>query len=260
MPLPPIVKNTTLIFYPLVIIFLFNSCSDNSPRKSNDNVIELKPYDGKVVALYSFNSTLKDRSKNHINLQGKNIHYGLDRNQNELSSLLLDNYNNYPSTKLNEYYKLDLSKEFTISMWVKPCLDSCLYDRGQYIDLIGRWGGTGENNSSYAVVLNSDGTIQGRTYNTEDGNTWVTTKSKLKDQKWNHIILTRNIQGVLSIYINSKLSVKDYIATPQSSNYELFIGKRMDDRSLFYGYIDDVIILNDYVQEEEIKKIMNINL
>lgn len=243
----------------LILSSLIVACSDCGPVDQNKEN-ELNLYDYNVIALYSFNNTLKDKSLNKIDLEGSNIYFSLDRNDNVNSSLFLNNKDNYPSTNPKFNDTLNLSGRFTISLWVKPELDSCLFDIGNYIDLIGRWGGTGNGNSSYSLVLLSDTTIQGRTYNTTEGNTWITTKAKLKDNKWNNIIMTRDENGMLSIFLNGKIAIKNYVASPQPSNYELYIGKRRDNRSLFYGYIDDVIILNENVPDGEIKKLMNINL
>jgi hypothetical protein len=237
-------------------LFICNGCNDGN--KSEDSNLRLP--ENNIIATFDFDNNLKDRSANSIELQGSNIKFGLDRFDNPNYALFLNNENNYPHTNINDNSLLNLSNRFTISIWIKPNMDSCLFDIKGYIDLIGRWGGTGKNNSSYAIVLRPDGTIQARTYNVTEGNTWISTKAKINDNNWNSIIMTRNSDGNFRIFINGTLVAKSYIAIPQSSNYELFIGKRRDDRSFFYGYIDDLVILNNYVPDSEIKKLMSSTL
>ncbi len=252
-------KNVLIILISLMIL---SACSDDKTTLQPTIDTEFKLENYSVVALYGFNGDLVDNSSNNIELLGEDISYSLDRDSNINSSILLNKQSDYPRTNVLYNSVLDLSPAFTISLWVKPDLSACKGDNLGYIDLIGRWSATGQKNSSYSLCILKNGRIEGRTYN-HDGlfdNTWVQSNGTLNDNEWSNIIITRDTLDLMTIYLNGDLVTKNKTNSPQESNYELYIGKRRDNMSLFHGSIDDIIILDDFVEENKIKGLMNYNI
>jgi len=186
----------------------------------------------------------------------------MDRNQKGTSALLLNSEYSFIFTDEKFNSVLDLSTTFTLSMWIKPDLNACRGDKLGYIDVIGRWFATGDSASSYSVCILKDKLIEGRTYNFkgDKDNTWIKSSSTLSDNEWSNIIVTRNDNGLMFIYLNGKEIAKGIVNAPQGSNYELYIGKRRDYSTNFIGLIDDVIILDDYIDESQIENLMNYNI
>jgi hypothetical protein len=180
-------------FILLITTFILIGCSDDktSVEPSIDSEFRLEDYN--VVALYGFNDDLIDNSSNKIELLSENVIYSEDRNNNSSSSLLLNSQSDYPKTNVIYNSVLDLSPNFTISIWLKPDLNACKGDILDYIDVLGRWFATGEGTGSYSLCLLKNGRIEGRTYNYSElfGNTWVQSNGTLNDREWNNIIITR---------------------------------------------------------------------
>lgn len=246
----------------IVSILILNACSDDKTTVQPSIDTEFRLEDYNVVALYGFNQSLIDKSSNEIELLGDNVTYTNDRNNNNNSSLLLNNENDYPKTNVLYNSVLNLSPTFTISLWVKPDLNACKGDKLTYIDLLGRWFATGEGNGAYSLCLLKNGRIEGRTYNHSEpfGNTWVQSNGTLDDSVWSNIIITRDTTDFMTVYLNGELVTKNKTNAPQESKYELYIGKRRDNSSIFVGSMDDVIILDDFIDENKIKSLMNYNI
>lgn len=239
-----------LVFFSFLI---FISCSDD---KGVDNEADfLENYE--VVATYGFNNSFEDNTSNEIDLVATDVDFVKDRNNNENSAISLNGNSSF--LRSNYTNILDLSPQFTLSVWVKPDLENCFGDQLDYIDVVGRWFRTGSLQGSYSICLLKDGTIEGRTYDYSipPGNTWIPTDAKVNNNNWNNIIITRNETGILLVYLNGELVASGSANPPQVSEYELYVGKRRDDRSFYAGEIDDIIIINEHLDESSIKKLMN---
>jgi hypothetical protein len=236
--------------------FAFFSCRDD---KGVDNESDfLDNYE--VVAAYGFNNNFEDNTSNEIDLISTDVEFVNDRDDNENSAV---SFNGNSSFLRNNYTNiLDLSPQFTLSVWVKPDLANCKGDQLDYIDVVGRWFATGRLQGSYSICLLKNGTIEGRTYDYEmsHSNTWIPTEDKVIDNEWNNIIITRNETGILLIYLNGELVANGFVNPPQVSEYELYIGKRSDNRSIYAGAIDDVLIIDEFVAEKDIKKLMDYSI
>lgn len=242
----------------LISIVILIACSDD--KSTNTDGFNIDKYN--VIALFGFNQSLVDNSTNKIELIAEEISYSMDRNQKGTSALLLNSEYSFIFTDEKFNSVLDLSPTFTLSMWIKPDLNACRGDKLGYIDVIGRWFATGDSASSYSVCILKDKLIEGRTYNFkgDKGNTWIKSSTTLSDNEWSNIIVTRNENGLMFIYLNGEEIAKGIVNAPQGSNYELYIGKRRDYSTYFIGLIDDVIILDDYIDESQIENLMNYNI
>lgn len=244
-----------MYIYITIIALLLISCDnikdDNKQKKaiSNNKNIE--------VVKYGFNGLSNDISSNKINLTNYNSIYKKDRHNNSNNSICLDGERSYLKTNISN--NLNLSTQFTISLWIKPNYSNCKFDFQGYTDVIGRWYKTGKNNSSFSLVLTKEKKVEFRTYNykLKPYNTWVSCDFVVPENKWTHIIATRDALGVMNIYINGVHSASKFSNPPQASNYELYIGKRRDNRSYFSGCIDDIIILNEYIDKDDVDYFMN---
>ena len=240
----------------LLLLLLIVACSDDKGVDNDEDFLD----NYEVVAAYGFNNNFNDYTSNEIDLVPTDVNFVSDRNDegnsaasfNGNSSFLRSNYTNI----------LDLSPQFTLSVWVKPDLANCKGDQLDYIDVVGRWFATGRLQGAYSICLLKNGTIEGRTYDytMSPGNTWIPTTSQVNDNSWNNIIITRNETGILLIYLNGEQVASGFVNPPQASEYELYIGKRRDNRSIYAGVIDDVIIINEHVSENDIKKLMEYSI
>lgn len=249
------------VYLVIILTLALSAC------KKSDNPVDVDDTDNKVelienkniIALYGFNENSEDGSKNKIHLTQNDITFKKDRNSLNNSSASFNGTTSY--LKSSQDSRLNLSENYTLSVWIKPSLKDCKLDLKNYIDLFGRWSATGSNTSTYSICLLSDGRIQGRTYNSSElGNTWIETKEKVNDNEWNNIIVTRKSNGYLRVYLNGELVGLDISSSPQISNYELFVGKRRDDWSYFAGEMDDLIILDEFTKECDILEVMNYNI
>lgn len=248
------------IYLLIVLTLAFTACKKKDiPVDDGEETVDFLT-NRNIVALYGFNENTYDESKNRLHLRENDITYSEDRNAQENSSVSFDGEYSYLRSNYNT--KLNLSQSYTLSVWIKPDLKQCKLDLENYIDIFGRWSATGSNTSSYSICLIDDGKIQGRTYNSRNSidNTWIETQEKVIDREWNNIIVTRDETGYMKIYLNGIMVANEKANAPQYSSYELYIGKRRDDWSYYAGDIDDIIILNEYTNQEDIEELMNYNI
>ena len=142
----------------LIILITFIACKRDKGVDSESSFLD----NYEVVVAYGFNNNYEDYSENEIDLFPNNVDFVTDRNNNENSAISLNGNSSF--LKSNYTNILDLSPQFTLSVWVKPDLENCFGDQLDYIDVVGRWFRTGSLQGSYSICLLKDGTIEGRTY------------------------------------------------------------------------------------------------
>ncbi len=202
-----------------------------------------------VNALSGITKTqIKDLSKYLLGVIPSNITFVNDRNGNSFNAAYFNGTSHI--TVMNDSV-LQLTNEFTISVWLKPDTGYGLPSTVGYVYFVGRWKNTGLKastwNLSYNVQTNS---VMGSTH---DGNvnSLCPSSNTLPENHWTHIAFIFQ-SGKAYIYINGELSNSVPAVTPQYSDYNLEIGWQNDNRCLYIGGMDELMIFNRALTESEI--------
>lgn len=221
----------------LSVIFLSVFCSINVWSQCDDFLVLDLPFSGNA---YDFSG----------NGNGGNVigaHLTEDRNGVQNSAYYFDGIDDEIS--ISDDATLDLSEEWTISVWVKPDSGYGSFQTN-HLSIVDKWGEGGIANAAYTLGISEGGFMEGLTYNGTQG-TYNHTVEIIPIDEWTQLMVTRNNEGVLSYYINNVL-VKEIANSiiPQNSTFPLKIGTAASpvvasaypNSFRFKGVIDDVKI------------------
>lgn len=209
-----------------------------------------------MIGYWKFDRDTYDYGPNSYLSEMENVDFSPDRKENFESAA---NFKGKSSMKSNVVLptSLQLTKEFTIALWVKPNSTSPgIGDNNSYYDCVSKWGDLKIDKASWAFGMNSSTSVFFTTYN--NTSTLHTIYSPVLDRGlWQHIAVTFDY-GISSIYINGKLiSVAKKMNIPQESIYNATIGGRQDNKSAYNGEMDDLYIFDRALSDEEILQLFN---
>ncbi|MBL7813632.1 MAG: hypothetical protein JNL70_01415 [Saprospiraceae bacterium] len=155
----------------------------------------------------------------------------------------------------------NVSSTFTLEAWVNPDAGYGTFnDAAEPQEIISRWGLGGANNAAYRLGINPSGQAMCAVYNGSSSST-VTSTATIATNTWTHIAATRAADNTLSIYINGVLSASvSNAVTPQSSTYQVYLGKPVAGNNKYKGKIDEVRIWNRALPLCEIQNNRNCEL
>lgn len=203
-----------------------------------------------LIALWKLNSDALDYGPSGFNGIENNIQYVDDR-KDEARNAAYFSGSNTGKTKITIPKDLQLSYQFTISMWIKP--DPSLGENGTVgnYECISKWGGAGPGEASWAFGINKNSTIFLATYNSSSDVKSATT-NKIEPNKWQHIAVTF-YNGTAVFYLNGVyLAESSGMQIPQFSHLAASIGARQDFVSKFHGAIDDIYLFDRPLTDAEI--------
>lgn len=84
-------------------------------------------------------------------------------------------------------------------------------------------------------------------------------QSNMKLYNWHHILFTRGISGLTTVYIDRKPILSKNISGDSSNTHSFNIGNLAEDLNQgFKGLIDEVVIYNHALSKEEVEKLYRI--
>lgn len=203
-----------------------------------------------LIGLWKLNGEAVDYSPNNYIGDLENVAFIQDRkgqsngaayfkgNSKTLSKILL------PTT-------LQLTNEFTISLWVKQ--DSSLGENSNVgnFECVSKWG---NSRSSWAFGINKDNFLFLSTYSIF-ASTVSASITKVPTDSWQHIAVTF-LNGNVTFYLNGTFIYSaNGMEIPQISSYQASIGARQNQLSSFHGAIDDVYLFERVLTEQELLKL-----
>ena len=223
-------KTTKLLLLSLAILLIFiEACTQKQI-----------PHNG-LIAYYPFNKDFNDHSGNNFN--GKVTETVLVGSKNK--ACFLNGGNSF--IEVAGIDSLKTVKQLTVSCWINP------FTAKQYTAWISKANDSG-NNSQWRMGFSDKCASQVQL--TIFNNNWsdYSCDFRVEMKKWYHAIyLINNIEHKASIYINGK-NIKTFgISEIKSSDGPLLMGNQSDDRTLFCGLLDEVLIYNRLLTETEIK-------
>lgn len=176
---------------------------------------------------------------NNYSIRGNYI-LDLDRASKEFINITDDN-------------SLDITNAITISAWIKTDLANWQHVLTK-VD-------TGSNNG-YWVRIKSDGTVEGKLYNTGTNIISATSSNSIDDDNWHYVTFTYdNSTGNAYMYIDGTEKGTDSDASNRpigTNNINLYIsGEVLKDQHYINGTIDEVRIWNRALNQSEIQNEMN---
>jgi hypothetical protein len=237
-------------YYWKVVATDFYGASSESPiwsftNKSNTDTNN--PVEG-LVAYYPFNGNANDESGNSNNGTINSATLTQDRYGNSNSAYSFNGYSS--SIIIPASILINFSGNFSISAWIKPKVGQGEYNSGA-APILGRFGSTGTNASSYELAIKQSGYIMTGTYDGSSG-TYITSSNSLISDSWAHVAMVR-VGTMVRIYINGNLDIEQYSVKPQSSTFNLIIGAYTGVIGHYCGVVDDIKIYNKALTGDEIK-------
>lgn len=206
-----------------------------------------------LMANWKFDGDATDYGPNGYVSNIQNVLFVTDRKKNVEHAANFTGKSSI-SSKILLPTSIQLSNEFTISLWIKP--SSTLGDNGStgYYECVSKWGGSGAGKASWAFGITKDSYLFLGTYGTT-ASIKSTTNILVKTEVWQHIAVTFN-NGVATFYIDgNEVFVATGMLIPQVSGYNASIGGRQDQVSSYNGAIDDLYIFERVLSSLEIQKL-----
>lgn len=216
--------------------------------------------DDSVVLDLTFSGNANDLSpySNHGFVNGAQL--TPDRFGNLNSAYFFDGINDEITIPDNS--TLDLTEEWTISVWVKPGLGYGSF-QSNHLSIVDKWGEGGIGKAAYTLGIAEGGFLEGLTYSGNVG-TYSHTDEIVPVHVWSHLVVTRNSDSLLSYYIDGVLDKEvEGSEIPQNSTFPLKIGmaasptvnNAFPQSFRFKGNIDDVKIYTCAISIDEINSI-----
>lgn len=206
-----------------------------------------------LIALWKLNNDALDYGPGGYNGIENGVQYVEDRKGEAKNSAYFSG-NNSNKTNIILPKDLQLSYQFTISMWIKP--DASMGENGNVgnYECLSKWGGAGPGIASWAFGINKNSYIFLATYNSNSDVRSAEIK-KIEISQWQHIAVTF-YNGSAIFYLNGTfLSEATGIQIPQFSHVAASIGARQDFGSKYHGAIDDIYIFDRQLTDAEILKL-----
>lgn len=205
-----------------------------------------------LMANWKFDGDATDYGPNGYMSNIQNVLFATDRNDNFEHAAMFTGKNSVIS-KILLPTSIQLSNEFTISLWIKPL--ATLGENGAgYFDCVSKWGGSGAGKASWAFGITKESNLFLGTYATA-ATLKSTTNIVVQPEIWQHIAVTFK-NGVATFYINgNEVFGATGMQIPQISGYNASIGGRHDQVSSYNGAIDDLYIFERALTDEEIQKL-----
>jgi hypothetical protein len=212
---------------------------------SNAQDIDLKKG---LVTYYSFNGNANDESGNGNNATVHNATFVTDRNGQSNSAISFNGYNSYIQLPSGTSTSLNITSDFTSSIWFKT-------SDGANKGMIG----CGDNYSGkggFLIALGCANLGFGKV-TVYTGNSWYSTNDAFADNKWHNVVVI--VSSSLKIYVDNKLEYTNSNASSPNSWYgSRSLGSFNDGNGGYLnGCIDDFRIYNRVLNEVEIQALFN---
>lgn len=205
-----------------------------------------------LVAYYPFNGDAKDVFGKHNGEVVGNALPTEDKFGNPKAAYSFNGTSQYIRVKNSG--ELNFINTYTLCVWVKPSptVGSFFQDR---VYLVSYWGEGGNNLGAYALSLTNSLTPVSMIH---DGlrTTQFVSPVSIKANEWSHVVITRDMNSVMHIYVNGKQVAEQTMTSPQNSRYDLLFGASFtysnNTCAYFAGSLDNIRIYNRSLNTSEI--------
>lgn len=161
-----------------------------------------------------------------------------------------------PDTRKDKFFQVFDDGPFSISVWIKPDSSKDYRKQQEILNTAGDIGPGWRLFYTWRMIVFRSGT--GKRDETGKGIYWQLATNpavdKVKNNEWNHIVVVRNKEGILSLWLNGKKageSEKEFKIT--DANYQVTIGGYRSGYAYgFKGIIDEVKIYKGELNPEDI--------
>lgn len=209
----------------------------------------LSTIDTTTICYFPFDNNITSIISNNLTVSSANITFVNDRKGNNYKAAYFDGTSHIT---VNNDPILQINNELTVSVWLKPDIGYGVPSSQGYVYFVGRWNKTGPNTSSWNLSYNvQSNSVIGSTH---DGNinSLCSSQYSLLVQQWTHVAFVYK-SNKSYMYINGELANSATAVAPQFSDYNLEIGWQNDNRCLYKGAMDELIIYRKALSENVIK-------
>ncbi|PKL86921.1 MAG: hypothetical protein CVV22_02185 [Ignavibacteriae bacterium HGW-Ignavibacteriae-1] len=212
------------------------------------NYKEIEPTNALILNL-SFDNNVNDMSNYAHFCQQTNLTYTKNRFGNDNSAAYL---NGSAYVEVIKSTFMDFTQPFTIALWIKPDPGYGNTFEGE-VDLVSRYGTTTSNMSSFAFLL-KNGYLSSEVFKSQSGRSYCPSDVLIQTNIWTHVTLVYNGTSLI-LFANGVEVAQSIVPKPDSSNLNLYIGKRSLNNRIFKGAIDDVKVYNKALTKAEISQL-----
>lgn len=251
-------KQFKAISLSLLVLFLFNG-----------KIYSQVNLEKGLLAYYSFNGNPNDETKNSFDpivVDGPKL--STDCSNRIDSAYLFDGANDYMEIENHDELNFSNNSTFTIALWAK--LPKNQVDlQGGVNDLISKWDGQEKNPYPYNIRIfnknhEDNGKIWAGQFDTYfcGNNPSVTSKVKVNDDMWHHIIFMKNDKLELKLFIDGVLQGTEtsgvQCETSNGSNIRFGIRlKSIEWNRAFAGSMDEIRFYNRALTDDEIEALFS---
>jgi hypothetical protein len=203
-----------------------------------------------MIGNWKFDGNITDYGPNTYAGSNQNVFFVTDRKNNfEYAATFQGKPGS--NSKILLPSSLQLSTQFTISMWIKPM--ASLGENGSvgYFECISKWGGSGAGKASWAFGITKESSLFLGTYKS-NATIKATTNIFVNKEIWQHVAVTFD-SGTATFYIDGvNVFTASGMNIPQESSYSVSIGGRQDQLSSYHGAMDDLYIFDRALSVQEI--------
>jgi hypothetical protein len=220
-----------------------------------DTTSEVVPPEDNLVLNIPFDGTYNDISKSNLSTYCSFPDFAIGRKGNAGGAFAFLNRN---TITVSNNSAIDFINNFSVSFWIKPNLG---YGFDMNIDnmaqIVGRFGASGANNSTYSINIMTNGHIDFQTHSPTYGTNDAYGNKSIPTNYWSHVCVIYT-NAIVSIYINGELDKIFSVYPTQTSNYDLVVGGRpISNNRYFNGIMDDLKIFNKVLTNDEIMSLYN---
>ncbi|MFP4242601.1 MAG: LamG domain-containing protein [Chitinispirillaceae bacterium] len=211
------------------------------------NIVENPiPTDG-LLAYYSLNGTVQDKSGNELHGNIEEATYSFDRFLQDSSAVRFNGIDQYITVVDSPTNNFDFGQsDFSISTWIKTHSSTIGDDLVKH-DVISK----GDSyNTGFSLVIFQNKICACLGDIGYDGLSTDTTE--INDNDWHHTAVVRE-SGTVKIYVDGKISYSYFFDGDVTTDRDLIIGKHGTKmQNYFEGDLDEIGIYNRSLTEEEI--------
>ncbi len=218
-----------------------------------------------LLAFYPFNNNGEDESGNELHPDiNETATLDFDSDGIENSAYFFDGVDDFIQVPNNNALNFTNGQTFSIAFWVKMSEEQKNID-GTVNDMITKWSTQSSHPYPYALrVFNQTddrhGSVWVGQYDSNSCNVYpqVLSHVRINDGKWHHIVVTRNDDNVLKLFIDAELQGEDdgVVTCDISNDADILFGsrKKMGFQSRhFTGTLDNIRFYNRALTMQEIE-------
>ena len=225
-----------------------------------------------LIAFYPFNNNADDESGNQLHADiNESATIDFDSDGIENSAYTFDGVDDFIQVPNNNALNYTAGQTFSIAFWVKMASEQNDIN-GTVNDLITKWSSQPSEPYPYAIrIFNQTDDRNGRIwigqYDSNSCNVYpqVLSHARINDDKWHHIVVIRNDDNLLKLFVDAALQGEDdgVVTCDISNDSDILFGTRKKtgfESRHFTGALDNIRFYDRALTKEEIEALTIKNL